>query len=257
MRRTAEKVSCISDTHLETWKRIAFSLTKGRGDDSHKEHFSETFEGKRMALEHELCQEMRVRFGLKPYEETRTEMEIAHFDHCATLLRDALLGAKSSFDRFRDALCQTASLLRGETTEIRTNPVYSLSGHHDFWEYPSHTVLESQLSRLFDVLVRRSDVEMHRSMVALVATTALHPFNDGNGRVSRVLFNALLGGVSSKNYIPLKEIQLASRGGYIIKLRQAWIQQNWTPMAEFLCTSIELAEMVSNRQALIESHTEL
>lgn len=250
MRRAAEKAGRISETSLDDWKVIASTITNGNGDDSHKERFGEVFEAKRMSLEHELCQEMWVRFGLKLYGETRTDVEVENFDHCAALLRDALFGTKSSFDGFQDAICRTASVLRGKPTEIRTSPVYSLSGHDDFWEYPPHTVLESQLHRLFDVLVRRSDVETHRSMVALVAITALHPFNDGNGRVSRVLFNALLGGVSSKNYIPLKEIQYASRGGYLIKLRQAWIQQNWTPMAEFLCTSIDLADLVSNGQAL-------
>lgn len=250
MRRTAEKASRISNTHLDAWKHIASALTKGNGDDSHKDQFYEVFESKRMSLEHELCQEMWVRFGLKPYGETKTDMEIANFDPCARLLRDAVLGNSSSFERFREAICQTASILRGELTEIRSGPVYSLSGHDDFWEYPTHTVIESQLHLLFNILVRRSDAGLHRSMVALVAITALHPFDDGNGRVSRVLFNALLDGVSSKNYIPIKEIQYASRGGYIIKLRQAWIQKNWNPMAEFLCTSIELAELVSNRQAL-------
>lgn len=79
-------------------------------------------------------------------------------------------------------------------------------------------------------------------MISLVSITNCHPFADGNGRISRIIGNWLFdrnpdGG---SFYVPFREIAIYSRGGYIIRIRQAEIHGDWTPLSEFLLASVKM-----------------
>jgi hypothetical protein len=76
------------------------------------------------------------------------------------------------------------------------------------------------------------------AMLAFVAITNCHPLMDGNGRLSRVVGNWLLGGTSL--YLPLREIAVYARGGYLLRVREAEINGNWEPLARFLLAALRL-----------------
>ena len=76
------------------------------------------------------------------------------------------------------------------------------------------------------------------AICSLPIITNSHLFADGNGRLSRAVFNHILHrvGMSSDVYLPVYELMHASKGGFLIRLRQAEIQNDWEPFVRF-CSS--------------------
>lgn len=79
------------------------------------------------------------------------------------------------------------------------------------------------------------------AIVGMVCLTNAHPFINGNGRTSRILFNWLLrrGGMSAKVYLPLYEMIGRSQGGFQLRVRQAEIRGEWDGIVEYGCDILE------------------
>jgi Fic family protein len=86
----------------------------------------------------------------------------------------------------------------------------------------------------------RREPRAFAATVALLLITNCHAFTDGNGRVARVVFNAVLrpSEPAVTHYLPLREIATFARGGYIIRARQAEIHGNWAPLADFMLAAV-------------------
>ena len=78
------------------------------------------------------------------------------------------------------------------------------------------------------------------AVVEFVCVNSYHPFADGNGRCSRILFNSRLRalGLPENTYIPLKEMFWASFGGYEICLRQVELHGDWLPLLSYFADVI-------------------
>lgn len=77
--------------------------------------------------------------------------------------------------------------------------------------------------------------------VALSAISSLHPLSDGNGRLSRVMFNIIIAKRFGLDlYIPLYELSEISRGGYIISVREAQYNNSWTSLSQFILNCLLL-----------------
>ena len=81
--------------------------------------------------------------------------------------------------------------------------------------------------------------------VFIVTLLAIHPFEDGNGRLSRVLTTLLLlqAGYTYVPYSSLESVIEQNKGGYYIALRQTQItihteQQDWEPWLLFFLRSL-------------------
>jgi hypothetical protein len=87
------------------------------------------------------------------------------------------------------------------------------------------------------------------AILALAMLTNAHPFADGNGRVSRMIFNLCLraGAARELPYIPLYELFYRSRGGYEIRLRDAELNSNWDGFCNFMSDVISVVSGSSDR----------
>jgi Fic/DOC family len=124
-----------------------------------------------------------------------------------------------------------SGLLRTRAIATDADP----AGRHVVFVNPK--AVSSQLELLDTFLETSKEVSpAFRAIIALVMITNCHPFPDGNGRAARAFFNALLDqkGPLGRLYLPLKEIAIFSRGGYIIRVRQAEIHGDWAPIADFI-----------------------
>ncbi len=107
--------------------------------------------------------------------------------------------------------------------------------------FPNAEEIEGQLE-LFDHLRKTegSAPKFYFALLALMLITNCHPFIDGNGRSARILFNALL----SQNcehvrvYIPVREFAEFSRGGYLIRMRQAEIRGDIEAILDFFASIV-------------------
>jgi len=140
-----------------------------------------------------------------------------------------------NFSRFKSGLEHLSSHFLGRPSTLRDHPIYLAPDVHGrYGEFPDHGVLEPQLQRLFHVLCDDRLASIYRASVAYVVICGAHPFADGNGRVARLLFNALLvhGGMPVHSYVPFKAIHWMSNGGLSLRLRRALQHGTWEGVME-------------------------
>jgi hypothetical protein len=87
------------------------------------------------------------------------------------------------------------------------------------------------------------ETPLFAATVCLAGVAAIHPFVDGNGRTSRIVFNYVLRDAlaAADFYLPIFEIAGLSRGGFIIRLRDAHYNGRWEPLLAYMCDSIAFA----------------
>ncbi len=105
--------------------------------------------------------------------------------------------------------------------------------------------------------------------VFIVTFLAIHPFDDGNGRLSRVLTTLLLlqAGYAYVPYSSLESVIEQNKGGYYIALRQTQItiyteQQDWEPWLLFFLRSLhtqvkQLEKKVENEKIVLAALPDL
>ena len=105
--------------------------------------------------------------------------------------------------------------------------------------------------------------------VFIVTFLAIHPFEDGNGRLSRVLTTLLLlqAGYAYVPYSSLESVIEQNKGGYYISLRQTQItihteQQDWEPWLLFFLRSLHaqvkrLEKKVENEKIVLAALPDL
>jgi hypothetical protein len=94
------------------------------------------------------------------------------------------------------------------------------------------------------------DAPLYTAVVAMAAILNLHPFEDGNGRSSRVIFNlSLWHAFGRRPYIALFEHMQASGGDFELALRRAEVLGDWRRLYRFLGRSSRPSVMISPRNS--------
>jgi Fic/DOC family len=181
----------------------------------------------------------------------RTEIEITvlrQFKDAIAL--SALSGDAARFVQVLEILAthsrhQTQS---GENVEVRVVNVNILPDRNGaYWQCVPASEVMLRLTELHTFIqTNLKERPLLTAIVALVMIVAIHPFGDGNGRVSRVLFNGLLqvGAARHQTFIPLKEIYEFSEFGFEIRLRHCMRFNEWSHIACYFCDVIEFCLIV-------------
>ncbi|WP_084673707.1 Fic family protein [Sphingomonas sp. MM-1] len=108
--------------------------------------------------------------------------------------------------------------------------------------YPPPHMIPSLIENLDRAIQECEDSSpLWAAILAFSGVNAIHPFEDGNGRAARILFNVImLRNVKGCFYLPIIEIWEISRGGTLIKLRDALYNDNWKDLVEHFCSSYEI-----------------
>ena len=150
-------------------------------------------------------------------------------------LRDTLDGDRSA--AFIEAMIAVAAAVAGADGLRRHQMGTAPDDRGHYVLYPPESVVEHRLHRLFAALrSRRAGSRSFEGILALVWLTHCHPFVDGNGRTSRILFNMLLQRDRDRPayYLPLYEFARLSRRGYILRVRQAELFGDWSALYDFV-----------------------
>lgn len=109
--------------------------------------------------------------------------------------------------------------------------------------FPCHRLCEPLLRSLHMFLCNHSSqYPVAAATVAYGAMIHAHPFNDGNGRTARALFNLILSSsTGSRHFIPIHLIATARQGSFLIKLRRAFYGDDWGPLQDFFSDAIRLS----------------
>lgn len=100
--------------------------------------------------------------------------------------------------------------------------------------YPPPHSLRLLLEPLRQLIVHSSDCPAYAAVVAYVVISGAHPLTDGNGRLSRIIFNAIMMyNFRGVGYLPLYEISMLSGGSHILGCREAHYYGEWENIISF------------------------
>jgi hypothetical protein len=109
--------------------------------------------------------------------------------------------------------------------------------------FPDQRLCPALLAALHEFLRRHAAA--HPALSATVAYTAVlhaHPFNDGNGRTARTLYNLVLAaGAGTRHFVPIRLIAATHRAAFLIKLRRALYGGDWSGLQAFFNDAFRLS----------------
>lgn len=152
-------------------------------------------------------------------------------------------------EEFRCALGDLCTLGLGVVSCYRTiQQVSTTEARGGRVIFPNATLASIRLGEVVDMLNQQPKPYpswIFFATVIMVCISNAHPFTNGNGRVSRMLFNSVLrwgGGMPGDAYIPLYEINEMARGGFELRVREAELGHGWDKLAHYICDVIEIVE---------------
>lgn len=115
---------------------------------------------------------------------------------------------------------------------VRSKP----DGGGNYVRYAHPSQIRPQIGKIYNSWLGL--LERHpafASIYGMVALMNLHPFLDGNGRVARAFLHWSLGVCGNDcAFLPLHEVSALSRGGYLIRLREAQYFGRWEPLISLM-----------------------
>jgi hypothetical protein len=160
------------------------------------------------------------------------------------LKRFCEFGAPHEYVDWEKWIININSAVTNANSSFRENSIYTERDKYGgYATYPNFGFITEAMKHMNSYKNRYIiDYPLETSIVSLVFLGAIHPFADGNGRTSRVVFNTIAGSIKSKTYIPLYELSEHSRGGYILALREAQYNNKWRPIIRFLSEGCKVLE---------------
>jgi len=144
---------------------------------------------------------------------------------------------------FLELVLETAPLISNLAQGFRTNDVYSsrdCNGYRKKFSNPYAIIQRmEEIHRFVYQNVFRHPI--FTAVVSAVAITNCHPLMDGNGRLSRIVFNAIIRLCDlAKLYLPLYEIFWISGCCYELNVRRAEIFDDWKPLFLYFKNAVRL-----------------
>ncbi|MEG7408070.1 Fic family protein [Serratia marcescens] len=201
------------------------------------------------SLRHRLSEHWELRVRLRKNGLSTALAEYATYKN----IRDSLITSLSNYDLFIEAIKSTNAACRGQGSSCFRKQMVGLEPDKNGAKVvfgPWEKVAE-RISELYVNVIKNDGLMASKAIIFFAIILNIHPFRDGNGRTARIWFNALLS-VSlcpKDKYLPIRTIMDASAGGLEIRLREAEIVGNWTPLFDYFTSIFEhLPSVVKSRQ---------
>lgn len=116
--------------------------------------------------------------------------------------------------------------------------------------FPHHRLCRPLLHSLHRFLARH--LADHPGLCATVAFAAIvhaHPFNDGNGRTARTLYNLILAEAAATRHFVPTHVFAVRRPGFGIKLKRALHGGDWLSLQTFFTDAARLSQKLQAEEA--------
>ncbi|MCA0903895.1 Fic family protein [Qipengyuania aquimaris] len=138
------------------------------------------------------------------------------------------------------ALCEANASLPGCSGKIRTAETGLTPNATGIQVYfPPAGTVSPQVEAIARFIAQGED-PLLAAIGALGMLLNCHPFSDGNGRVSRALYDHLLHRAGSRDFFPLYPLLFAARRSFDLALREAEIKGDWSPFVIHNCLLISI-----------------
>lgn len=169
--------------------------------------------------------------------------EYQAFELCNLHLHLAL--GQSRQVSFANCLIKLISFIESRERDFRHCPVF-LGGDSRSrrWAFPRADIVHTHIQELDEDVQRLIIQSPLLAAIALLANiNCIHPFMDGNGRLSRVLFNGVLahfGMLPPSAYIQIKVIYSLSKFGFELRLRELILRGDWLPLLTYFVAALNI-----------------
>lgn len=230
----------IQATDINRWRAL-HNLSEGQIFVRELARFSEYFSDPLLSTYKDYHQ---TRLGPK---KSRTCAEIILLPNLVSALNNLYLD--NDKNHFIASLETISSLILGRHSSVRDKSVFiARDSYGRSVQFPSHKNLRRLISSICEFLVCSGTPIIYKATVSYVLFVGAHPFLDGNGRLGRIFFNAILvsGGLRYISYIPMKELFDISQGALAIQTRRALMHSDWEPVLDGFCAAVEITHAINS-----------
>lgn len=239
LKRATLMLPQIPSTNLDNWRDLHNS-SQDRIFSGELEKFKNCFDDPLTVAYRE------YHLGVAGPRKSKTDTEISFFPKMLSIVDG--IDAQKSVRYLIPLLEDVSSSVLGRKSSIRAKPIFIAKDWYGrSVQFPDHHSIRPQLQLICDLLVYSKASTVYKAVACYILLVGAHPFLDGNGRVSRMLFNAILvsGGLHPSAYIPLKEILDITQGSLAIRTRRVLMRGDWVPIFEGLSSAIMFASTVN------------
>lgn len=169
--------------------------------------------------------------------------ELAVFYTNREIIRESVNGKSSGFIEALRMVCSSsrsdeAACYRSDAAHIRPGKDGVIV------RFCQASEVKRRLEDLHENLVSTELPQVTKAVVALATVLNIHPFDDGNGRTARVLFNVVRSNQLNTKWaplcFPLKRAFSACSGGFELRLRELETSANWIPLISYFHTLLKI-----------------
>ena len=144
------------------------------------------------------------------------------------------ISSTENFCSFLEEIC--SDIHQKKMTFRNTEVIARPNQNGEFIVYPGKEFIIEGINNCIRIIQARKKLGFLLASMSLMGIFLnIHPFRDGNGRTSRILFNIFLMNYVNRNiFIPISEISSVSNKGFILSIKEGQIFNNWSPIMKLI-----------------------
>lgn len=187
------------------------------------------------------------------FQTTVDARRVCRYSDAYKLFKNAIVDYRSAVGSKNNFICwltEIGSQAIGKRVSLRKFDVgVAANTQRSFIPFSDPGEIENRLEQLRVRLFDESVGSIGGAIFGQAVLLNIHPFEDGNGRVARALFNCHFNAAEGVGefFLPLSIINKMARGAYEIKVRDAEVNGNWVSLIDYFSEIVGVIVESSDR----------